>query len=149
MPSLARSKPIPLPLGNLYVQLLRCSVQQRHPLFDFDTASFCKVCTHHARVKVCITCWIHQCVHAGNQSNGFMGHTACSNAAVAHAHNCARQLQHGSLEQIVNSTEMTNISNTDLKQDGRSSMAADVATMWMSSASLLGAMTTMLGRQAM
>ena len=36
-----------------------------------------------------------------------------------------------------------------LKQDGRSSMAAEVATMWMSSASLLGAMTTMLGRQAM
>ena len=36
-----------------------------------------------------------------------------------------------------------------LKQDGRSSMATEVATMCTSSASLLGAMTTMLGRQAM
>lgn len=35
------------------------------------------------------------------------------------------------------------------KQEGRSSMAAHVATMLMSSASLEGAMTTMLGRQAM
>jgi hypothetical protein len=35
------------------------------------------------------------------------------------------------------------------KQEGRSSMAAAVATMWQSSASSDGAMTTMLGRHAM
>lgn len=36
-----------------------------------------------------------------------------------------------------------------LKQLGMSSMATEVATMWMSSDSLLGAMHTMLGRLAM
>lgn len=37
----------------------------------------------------------------------------------------------------------------NLKQDGRSSMAIAVATAWQSSASLEGAITTMLGRQPM
>lgn len=37
----------------------------------------------------------------------------------------------------------------NLKQLGRSSIAAEVATMWTSSASSDGAMTTIFGRQAM
>ena len=57
-------------------------------------------------------------------------------------------------EVIIRGTQSTSpvlqtVQELHLKQDGRSSMATEVATMCTSSASLLGAMTTMLGRQAM